>query len=225
MNIRLGSPRFELAQRYANKVLVALGRPKPPIPIINYVKLMKWKVDYIDLFGPEGLAAKFNIKGKTRFGIFIATDIDEGMSTSQIERCQNWTLAHEIGHILLHSHFILNSSLFHGEEIDENTKGVLEVEAHWFASRLLMPDYIFTDRWDLDPQRLSEKCNVNLIPAQKRIDGLTLAHRRELSFLEPIELIEQRRLAKEQALEYQIRQNLERNEVILDRLRRYYGYE
>lgn len=186
---------------------------------------MKWKIDYIPMFGPDGMAAKFNIKGKTRFGIFIASDLDEGMTQTQIVRCQYWTLAHEIGHILLHGHFILNSSLFQDEEIDETTKGVLEVEAHWFASRLLMPDYLFQDYYDLDPQRLSEKCQVNLEPARRRIDGLNPAFRKMLQEIEPQEVIDERRRKQEDLMRLRYQPIWDRNEETLDLMRRRLGYE
>ncbi|WP_438447530.1 ImmA/IrrE family metallo-endopeptidase [Gorillibacterium sp. sgz5001074] len=168
---------------------------------------------------------KFRVKEQTRFAIYVATDLEDTvLSPTQIERCQYWTLAHEIGHILLHGHFLLNS--IHEEcELDETTKGILEVEAHWFASRLLMPDYMLNSRWDLDPKRFAEKCQVNLTPAEKRIEGLNPAQRKELARLEPAELIEKRRQALKEVEELRFRMNLAKNEEILDRLRRVYGYE
>lgn len=221
---QLRTPRFELSQRYANKVLVSLGRPKPPIPIMRYVQQMKWKIDYLPMFGPEGMALKFSIKGKTKFGILIASDL-EGLTADQILRCQRWTLAHEIGHILLHGHYILNGSNFGEYGLDETTKGVLEVEAHWFASKLLMPDYIFQDAWDLDPRRLAEKCDVNLVPAKKRIDGLNPLFRRALEEILCEEDKQERRREHDHLMWSKYGRIWEKNDEVLDKLRRIYGYD
>lgn len=168
---------------------------------------------------------KFRVKGQTKFGIYIATDLeDTGLTPLQIERCQYWTLAHEIGHILLHGQFMLNS-MNEDDELDEHINGVLEVEAHWFASRVLMPDYLIQDAWDLDPRKLAEKCQVNIYPAQKRIEGLNPPFKRMLQGIEPKEIVEQRKQAAERAFQARYQPIWDKNAETLDRLRRHYGYE
>ncbi|WP_156926747.1 ImmA/IrrE family metallo-endopeptidase [Cohnella panacarvi] len=59
-----------------------------------------------------------------------------------MRRRQNFTRAHELGHILLHGQFDLNSPS-DMTLIDERTAAIMEREANMFASRLLMPTYIF----------------------------------------------------------------------------------
>lgn len=185
-----------------------------------------WKLDYDELFGPEGYMMKFVIKHKVFFGIYIATDLNiSGIQTEQVRRSQYWTLAHETGHILLHGGFILNSSLDENDQIDEQTKGILEVEAHWFAARLLMPDYIFRNYWDLEPQRLAEKCQVNITPAQKRIEGLSPSKYRYVQSVEPWQVTEQRINEQEKTAELLYGHIWKRNNDMIDKWRRKLGYE
>lgn len=222
---QLLKPRFRHIQNQANLMLLNMGKPMPPMPLADYAKCQKWKIVYEELLGPDGYMLKYNVKGKVRYGIYIATDHNlSGTITPQIERTQYWTLAHEIGHIILHGDFILNSN-FDECEIDGTTKTVLEVEAHWFAARLLMPDYVFQDYWDLVPERLAEKCFVNLTPAQKRISSLSQIHRRYIETVEPHQVIEEReiRLRRYWMLEQEKHRKID--EMMIDKWRRIYGFD
>lgn len=227
---RLHKPRFELAQRHARMTLAVLHHPKPPVPLIDFVKLNNWKVVYTELFGPDGYMTKSKVRGKNRFGIYIATDLDSQLTPLQVERCQFWTLAHEIGHILLHGEYILNS-LRDEDTLDQELQGILEVEAHWFASRLLIPDYVFIDALDLNPLYLADKCLVNFSAAQKRIDGLNPAFRRQIESVLPREWIEARQSEKLMAKEKIDRiaahreRRMRHNYEMIDLLRRHFGYE
>jgi len=114
-----------------------------------------------------------NRKGRTRFAIFLATDMDPESAYDEetIRRRQFFTLAHELGHILLHGRFLLNSQE-NMSRIPENVAGIMEVEAHWFAGQLLMPNYVFRSIVDLIPDQLADKCGVNVTPALKRLRNL-----------------------------------------------------
>lgn len=149
-------------------VLNELTDTAPPFDLLNFAKKKKWKVIYDELHGPDGYMAKFNIKGRDRFAIYIATDKDTYKYTRiQISRRQYFTLAHEIGHILLHGKSLLNSN--HKQNVDTITAAIMEYEAHTFASLLLMPDYIFTNIDDLSAHLLAEKCDVNVSAAHNRL--------------------------------------------------------
>lgn len=179
--LHLSSPRFELASRAARSVLLELDNPSPPIPFENYVYRRKWKIIEDELYGPDGYMVKISQNNKLRFVIFLATDADLNslFDEQTIRRRQYFTAAHELGHILLHGNFLLNSRN-HLNAIPEDVNNIMEIEAHWFASRLLMPDYIFETIADLIPECLAEKCRVNLTPAQKRLKNLNPSIRSRL---------------------------------------------
>jgi len=110
---------------------------------------------------------------KTKFVIYLASDPDPDSPYDEqtIKRRQYFTLAHELGHILLHGRYLLNSHA-NMQIIPDEVAGIMEVEAHWFASRLLMPNYVFRSIVDLIPDQLADKCDVNITPATKRLRNL-----------------------------------------------------
>lgn len=166
-------PRFKLVNIAAQSVLKELGNPEPPIQIEKYLEARKWFIQHDELEGPDGYMVKLSKGKKNRFIIFLATDSDPDTPYDEetIRRRQFFTKAHELGHILLHGQFLLNS---HEDMsvIPKEVAGIMEVEAHWFASRILMPNYIFKNVVDLLPDHLAEKCYVNMTAASKRIKSI-----------------------------------------------------
>lgn len=162
-----------MANIAAHSVLKELRNPEPPVPLDGYLSSKKWIVQYEELHGPDGYMVKLHRNKKTRFIIYLASDQDTETpyDVDTIMRRQYFTLAHELGHILLHGNYILNS---HADMqlIPEKVAGIMEVEAHWFASRLLMPNYVFKNVVDLIPDHLADKCGVNITPAHKRLRNL-----------------------------------------------------
>ena len=160
-----------MANAKATELLQAIGNPEPPIPLDKLCELYGWKVVFTDLLGVDGQLMKVPHEGANRFVIFVASDMEmSNYNDEVIRRRQYYTLAHEIGHIVMHADFELESACsFH---LTQRTKDIMEVEANWLASRLLMPDYAFNSIDDLDALYLAEKCQVNFSAAQKRISGL-----------------------------------------------------
>jgi len=169
----LDKPRFQYALNAAKAVLTELRNPAPPIPVEEYFKIKKWKIRYEELFGPDGYMIKVSKKGKNRFLVYVATDPDPEQPTDAhtVRRRQFFTLAHELGHILLHGQFLLNSK-DSMNEIPEDIARIMEAEANFFASRLLMPNYVFQRLSDLVPVNLAAKCGVNVSPAILRLRKL-----------------------------------------------------
>ena len=85
--------------------------------------------------------------------------------SSQPVTTQRFTIAHEIGHILLH-HF----------HIPVKTK---EKEANMFASRLLMPMCVLYECKVKNAQEVATLCNVSLISATYRYERLLLVKNRK----------------------------------------------
>lgn len=236
----LTAPRFKLANRAAQSVLRELGNPEPPIDIESYLKARKWIIRYEELEGPDGYMVKL-VKGeKIRYIIFLATDSDPASQYDEttILRRQLFTKAHELGHILLHGQFLLNS---HADMtvIPDEIASIMEVEAHWFASRLLMPNYLFKSADDLIAHRLSDKCNVNVTAAAKRIGSLAPNIRNSLTRSEVRPSIEEEAAANARVprahdawklinspnFQKIFEEKRKRNSAALDSLRRIYGLE
>lgn len=151
----------------AEQILRELNDPEPAIDPFFIAARFGWKVMYESLYGPDAYTAKDVRRGNSRHIIFIADDAARGHSPLKQRRRQRYTLAHEIGHILLHSEFDWASS----SDIPEFGQK-LEVEAHWFASRLLMPNYGFKSVMDLTVKAVMEKFDVNISAARKRLEKL-----------------------------------------------------
>ncbi len=87
-------------------------------------------------------------------GIFVVL-YNFDLNTS-LERL-NWTLAHEVGHIYL------------GHKKDSDIE---EIEAHYFAAQLLIPEYILfmiDQKWGLDEKDICKLFNVSQEAARKRV--------------------------------------------------------
>lgn len=169
-------------ERIAAVALSDIGNPMPPIDLAPLVEIFECAVEFTHLDGPEG----YTVRTRRGYHIYIATDLRGDEET--IRRRQRWTLAHELSHVLAHWDLPWNTT----DELDRissELRGVLEVEANWCASRLLIPDYCFNCLEDLVPTFLSKKCDVNFTPAAKRIAHLSRAvrNRLELISLESLE--------------------------------------
>lgn len=129
---------------------------------------MNIKVYYEPLYGVSGYTFRSFIRNQWHYVMYIANDMDQKYLPQQIYNRQRFTIAHELGHVLLHNH--LND----WNNLDPHQQNILEVEANWFASRLLMPDYSFQTLLDLSPEHLADKCQVNLQAAKKRLQNLDI---------------------------------------------------
>jgi len=81
-----------------------------------------------------------------------------------------WTLAHEIGHIIMGHLLEFDATALNRRGLTEKEHGVLEVEAHWFAAELLAPETIIS-RFNFhdNPQGISLICDISKDAAEKRL--------------------------------------------------------
>ena len=144
-------PRFSLARRKAEELLRAAKVKKAPVPVERLVRLAGAEIHYEPFDGQiSGLVHSGN-----RGNIII------GVNSAHAVTRQRFTIAHELGHMILHP-----SESFH---IDEraairfrNAASSLatepdEIEANQFASELLMPEFLMSKELskvpcDLDPE-------------------------------------------------------------------------
>lgn len=102
-------------------------------------------------------------------------DIIIGVNGSHIQQRQRFTIAHEIGHLVMHSHIInkVHVDRMFTEQLKRDKRASLgvdkiEIEANRFAAELLMPTELLMkavdDRMDVENglQKLAEDYKVSL---------------------------------------------------------------
>lgn len=167
----IDKPRRAHCRAHAMKLLRDFGCPVPPIPVYDIARSLGCDVHKGALKGPDGYTIKVILdSGKAAFAMRVAIDAGTGSPMTR-ERRRRWTVAHEIGHIVMHGELSWNSTK-RFESISKKASAIFEREANWFADRLLMPNYAITTSVDLDPRRFSKKCDVNLDPATRRIAAI-----------------------------------------------------
>lgn len=90
---------------------------------------------------------------------------------------QRFTVAHELGHILLHTKGIYN------REPSPNDKPV-EQEANVFASRILAPACVLWGIGVKSAEEISQICDISITSAKFRMERLTILYKREQAFLQ-----------------------------------------
>lgn len=87
----------------------------------------------------------------------------------------NFTLAHEMGHIILHKDILKSGEEFSRTNYDYNPESIYEREADQYAAELLMPynkclEILESHKWDIEKAKveISKKFNVSLSSAKTR---------------------------------------------------------
>ena len=113
------------------------------------------------------------IKQGDNFGIMYATHIKN-------RGFQNFSIAHELGHYLLDGHIdnILNNGV-HVSDSEFSYSNKYEWEADWFASELLMPNFLIRDdirqndlTWQL-VSNIANKCKTSLEATARRVIAIS----------------------------------------------------
>ena len=97
---------------------------------------------------------------------------------SQPMERQRFTVAHELGHILLH-----NGNGMYNREPSVNDNPI-EQEANVFASRLLAPACVLWGLGVTTAQQISNLCNISMQSAEFRMERMKLLYARESEHLE-----------------------------------------
>jgi Zn-dependent peptidase ImmA (M78 family) len=116
-------------------------------------------------------------------GVFIRKDkkLYLGVNSTQHEHRQRFTIAHEIGHYLLHSretlHYDTQPEFSKGEQFFRagNISTLEETEANHFAAELLMPEDLvkkLTESGTTSIQELAEKFDVSEDAMKYRLANL-----------------------------------------------------
>lgn len=126
----------------------------------------------------ENIIKKLNLSDNTvsndAFGIGRVIFYDDTKPKTR----QRFSIAHEIGHIVLHLHNQIGPTVLNREiSCDDNP---LESEANIFASRILAPLCVLHYLNVSSAEEISEICNISLIAAQIRYQRLCEIRNRDL---------------------------------------------
>lgn len=125
-------PRFSYIQRLAERLLADHSVTRPPVPVDDMARKAGCRIV------PAALQDVSGILVRSSDGPTI------GVNDRQHPVRQRFTIAHELGHLLLHrgEQVTYDHSFRVNLRSDESSEGrdVEEIEANFFASRLLMPD-------------------------------------------------------------------------------------
>lgn len=125
--------RRELIEQRAQRLLDAIGIESTPVPVKEVAAHLEIEIEYADLGeGCSGVLVREGGQGK---GVI-------GVNWADHENRQRFTIAHEIGHYILHE----DNDAFVDAGYSINFRATTgsgtprqEREANWFAAALLMP--------------------------------------------------------------------------------------
>lgn len=151
-------PRYSLARRRALDLLKEARVKKPPVPVEELASLVRAKIRFEPFAGQLYGMVHRNSNGTAVIGV----------NSIDAPNRQRFTIAHEIGHLLLHKESLhVDEKSLIGLRNEQSSKATdaKEIEANQFAAELLMP-FGFLDK---DLQRLS---NDNDIEAEDAVAQL-----------------------------------------------------
>lgn len=93
---------------------------------------------------------------------------------------QRFTIAHELGHIIMHT-----EGLYNREPSTQDDP--IEHEANVFASRLLAPACVLWGLGVTTPEQISEICGISITAAEFRMDRLKILYERKKFLVSPLE--------------------------------------
>ncbi len=142
------------------KVVETLNGKIKYLTDIKFCGVIQYNVD---------IRGKIIINGKNDFTIFL----DENRTKEEI----NFTIAHEIGHYILHSREGRYQSEFDRELVSTASTDRLEWEANWFAAGFLMPKVEFKDifeKFQKDFSKIAKHFKVSIRDSGIRANYLAL---------------------------------------------------
>ena len=150
------APRYALARRKARNLLQEANINRPPVPVERLAAQCGATLRYEPFEGDlSGM-----MYSKTDRSAII------GVNSSQSTARQRFTIAHEIGHLLLHKGedvhidekplsklLTIRKAVQRRDGSSSQATDVFEIEANQFAAEMLMPEeFIRQSVEDLDPQ-------------------------------------------------------------------------
>jgi len=132
-------PRFSLAKRKAEELLRAANIDSAPVPVEQLAQIAGASVQYEPFNGPVSGLMHRNADGSVVIGV----------NSSHPETRQRFTIAHELGHVVLHRdeqfHIDETASIRFRDEESSRATSSDEIEANQFAAELLMPAHFVSE--------------------------------------------------------------------------------
>lgn len=120
--------REDFARMRAKNLLKDYRIKKPPTNVDLLASKLKIEVIYHDL---NNIEFSFSIKDKDKYYVILVISGSYGRD--------RWTLAHEIGHIILNHYELYRVDTIYEDRLSEEERYILDREADIFAEELLMP--------------------------------------------------------------------------------------
>lgn len=148
--------RLRFYDMNADHVLNHFQIRKPPIPVRDIV--LKCGIKIVSLDESEKVSGLANVADDN-------STAEIGIKTGDSQARQRFTLAHELGHVLLHREQLS----FRDEQFSRHSHA--EIEANNFAAELLMPSWLIWPLVDADktPEAISAIFQVSRVAAEYRL--------------------------------------------------------
>ena len=167
-------PRYSLARRRARQLLEEGGVASPPVPLERLADLCRAAIRYEPF---EGELTGMVHRRPDGSGVI-------GVNSTHSPTRQRFTIAHEIGHFLLHGdeevHIDEKRPLGRRDELSSQAVDPREIEANHFAAELLMPESLVREfvlnLVNNDPDISVEEAMEGLVRTF-RVSQLAMTHR------------------------------------------------
>ncbi|SDG57926.1 ImmA/IrrE family metallo-endopeptidase [Pelagibacterium luteolum] len=168
--LRLSASRIKEIRRIASRIIAQCKIDAPPIPIELVARSLGADVRY----GPyeDGDLAGMLVRKGDRSLI--------GVNSSHHQHRQRFTIAHECGHLLLHSDGVFidrHFEVFKRDATSSEGKNVEEIEANQCAADLLMPAKMLIADIRGRPIDLEDDTQVSELAKRYRVSMLAMSYR------------------------------------------------
>jgi Zn-dependent peptidase ImmA (M78 family) len=166
----------------ARKLLRNSGVIRPPVPVGDLARFLNIDVRYSP--GKEDVSGALIRDGAS---VVIA------VNSAQHENRQRFTIAHEIGHFLLHKgtevHFDDDFQVNYRNAVSSEATNVDEIEANRFAAALLMPEeFLRRDLLRLKPNDRTIDNSIHSLAVRYKVSTRAMELRLvNLGFISPVE--------------------------------------
>ncbi len=162
-------PRFAYIERLAEGLLDENGIMKAPVPVERLARIRGCRVVKYDIKDISGVL--FRSEG----------DVVIGVNSKQSPQRQRFTIAHELGHFLLHEgqevHYDKGYRVSLRSELSSAGTDVEEVEANFFAASLLMPDRFLRADPRAEEMDLEDEKAVRALANAYGVSAVAMTHR------------------------------------------------
>lgn len=179
-------PRWPRTKAFAQKFLLDCGIDHLPVDPFVLYKQNGWILDNYNATKKSKIIDPLKIQERNidavtylHRGFFITSYNDDFLDVRI-----RWTLAHEIGHIVL-GHFNYDETFLLRGGLDEQKYSVLELEANAFAAELLAPTFILYNLGICSVEGIQEICFLSREASERRFSNLSrFSYKQEQHFIQ-----------------------------------------